>query len=640
MKRRLPVLAIMLLLASPIRAQLQFTETDIPVRDGNALKADLYIGDGAAAKPVILIQTPYNKLLYRFSLGRKESTFPLDTNSYHYVFVDWRGFYASKDAAVAGYDRGLDGYDIVEWIATQAWCNGKVGTYGGSALGAIQFQTARHHPPHLVCAAPSIIDYRTEYSDYYFHGVLRYEHTGTLERLGFYPPGTITARPVENTYWDFVKTQTDYPEDIAVPLLMCSGWFDHYPAAVLRAFADLRERSAEPVRNSHKMIMGPWSHSEVDLEEQGDLSFPNAARYFYDAALQFFAYHLLGAKNGWPLLPAVRYYQMGEDSWKSLDGWDLRSRIPFALHLHSSRTLHPEAPATDGALSLRYDPRDPSPSIGAARFNPFDASAKPGPLDISDAVESREDARLFTSSELTTPVVTAGPVEVAVTLSSDRTDTDIAVRLCDVHPDGRSIILSDGIRRMRFRDGTRSESALTPGVPYTTGITLPDIAHTFLSGHRIRVVLTSSNWPRFDRNLNNGGSMYTEGDTLFASNTLHFGPASPAVITFQLSSPLSSAAQPGVGGMHGILNVFPQPFAQTGSGLQFELSTTTTSTRLQIVDALGRTVASFPGSTASGRTDITWNGLDTFGHRATTGLYIARLHDGPQVFHRAFLVVK
>ncbi len=623
-----------------LEAQLRYTETDIPVRDGKSLKADLYIGDGTQARPVILVQTPYSKLPYRFTLGRKGSNFPLDTNAYHYVFVDWRGFYASKDAAVAGYDRGLDGYDIVEWIAAQPWCNGKVATLGGSALGMIQFQTARHHPPHLVCAAPFIIDYRSDYSDYYFHGVLRHEHVQTLERLGFLTMDVITSRPVENFIWDLASDQSDYPEDIAVPLLMGSGWFDHYPAAVLRAFTDLRARSAEPVRGMHKLIMGPWSHGEVDFEEQGDLRFPDAVNTLRDAALQFFAYHLLGAKNGWPLLPAVRYYQMGENVWKQLDGWDARPRTAYTLHLHADGSLASAAPTAAGNLPFSYDPRNPSPSHGGARFNPLDATAIPGPLDISDAVESRSDALLFSTEILTVPVATAGPVEVTVTLSSDKLDTDIAVRLCDVYPDGRSIILGDGIRRMRFRDGTRSESLLVPGTPYTTTITLPDLAHTFLPGHRIRLVLTSSNWPRFDRNLNNGGEMYTEGDTATVNNVLHVGGGHAASITFEVSSPVSANGAPFPEQQCGIVSLYPQPYTASHGRLNIGVVSASPNAALIITDALGRTVAELPVAGLGSRQQLSWSGIDMRGRELPSGVYVMRLRDGENLVQRKFVLAR
>jgi uncharacterized protein len=621
-------------------AQLNYEERDIPVRDGATLKADIYIGGAGEARPVILVQTPYNKMFYRFSLGRAGSTFPLDTAWYHYVFVDWRGFYASRDAAVAGYDRGLDGYDIIDWIAKQPWCNGKVGTFGGSALGLIQFLTARHQPPNLVCAAPSIIDYLTQYSDYFFHGVLRTEHVNALERLGFYPAGLIASRPVENLFWDVIQNQSDYPEDIAVPLLMCSGWYDHYPSEVLRAFSDLRQRSAAEVRDAHKLIMGPWTHAEVDLERQGELRFPEAAQVFRDAALQFFAYYLLDAKNGWPLQPALRYFQMGENEWKSLDDWSRRPAIPYQLHLHSDATLSDIPPGTSAQLDLPYDPRDPSPSHGGARFDPFDLSVVAGPLDISRIVEARGDARLFTSAVLSSPVAMAGQVEVTLTLSSDRRDTDIAVRLCDVHPDGRSIILSDGIRRMRFRAGTRAEALLEPGVPSTTSITMPDLAHTFGKGHRIRLVVTSSNWPRFDRNLNNGGAMYAPGDSLIANNTLHFGPMHSAYIGMQLSSPLVHVGNVKAPLQHSAFrDIYPQPWTRSGAPLSIGLTVSSSHPTLEIIDALGRAVAGFDVSANAGYTSLHWDGRDSRGRLVPSGIYIARLIDGPVVLYRRLLLV-
>jgi uncharacterized protein len=638
---RLPALFICILLPQLVAlAQLPYQEIDIPVRDGKTLKADIYIGDGTGKKPVILVQTPYNRLLYRLSLGRKGSNFPLDTSAYHYVFVDWRGFYGSTAAAVPGYDRGLDGYDIVEWLAAQPWSNGKIGTYGGSALGMIQFQTARHKPPHLVCAAPSIIDYRTEYSDYYCQGVLRYEHVQSLERLGFTSTDLITSRPVENALWDLIRNQSDYPEDIAVPLLMCSGWFDHYPADVLRAFADLRSRSDASVRAQHKLIMGPWTHSEVDLEMQGDLRFPEAVDVYRDAALQFFAYHLLGAKNGWPLQPALRYFQMGENTWKTADGWESRPAIPYTLYLHSDGNLSEQAESTAGARSMPYDPRDPSPSVGGARFNPLDPTAIPGPLDISATVEARQDALVFTSPLLQTDVRTAGPAQVTLTFSSNRTDTDVSVRLCDVYPDGRSIILGDGIRRLRFRDGTRSEVLMQPGTPYTTTVTVPDLAHTFRPGHRIRVVIASSNWPRFDRNLNNGGEMYIAGDTLLAGNTLHFGPGYRADLRLELTSPLSSTGDAAMPEETGILNLYPNPMHAAAGNVQIDIAAVSSRASVTIFDVLGRPVYQSPSFTTDGRRRLTWDGRDASGRLVAAGSYIIRMTDRGNVYHKPLLVVR
>lgn len=623
----------------PLYAQLPYVDTTIPVRDGKALAADIYHNGGNAAKPVVLVQTPYNRTAYRLSLGRPVSVFPLDTTSYHYVFVDWRGFYGSTSAAVPGYDRGLDGYDIVEWIATQPWCNGKVATIGGSALGNIQFLTARHHPPHLVCASPTIIDYRNEYSDYYYHGVLRHEHVSTLERLGFLTVDAITSRPVENALWDVVRNQSDFPEDIAVPLLMCTGWYDHYPSDIVRAFHDLRERSDAKVRDQHKIIIGPWSHGEVDLAEQGDLRFPNATLVYRDAVLQFLAYHLLGAKNGWPLQPAVRYYEMGSNIWKSTASWESIATTPLTLHMHSNGRLGEPRSSDEGVRILAYDPRYPSPSYGGARFNPFDPDALPGPLDIAGTVESRPDALLFTSDALDEALSIVGMPRVDFTIRSDRTDTDVSVRLCDVYPDGRSIILSDGIRRMRFRDGTDRERLMQPGTAYTSFITLPVVAHSIQPGHRIRVVLSSSDWPRFDRNLNNGGTMYSPGDTVVATNSFIFSTTAAAALTLDVvpgPTPVWSTAEP----MPVSLGVpYPHPFDGNALTLSIPVTTGEAHATCTITDALGRTLATWQLARGTSTT-LRWNGLDTRGQRVPPGMYSIRLAHENGVLYRSVIAVR
>ncbi|HEY6172592.1 MAG TPA: CocE/NonD family hydrolase, partial [Candidatus Kapabacteria bacterium] len=169
MRQHLIYILFLLAVTANAQSAKTYVPMAIPVRDGATLASDLYTMDSTVAKPVILIQTPYNKALYRIAVNLPQAggSLPFDSVHYNYVTVDWRGFYASTAAAKAGYDRGLDGYDIIEWIATQKWSNGKVGTWGGSALGMIQFQTAKHRPPHHICAVPFIIDYKTTYEKYF-----------------------------------------------------------------------------------------------------------------------------------------------------------------------------------------------------------------------------------------------------------------------------------------------------------------------------------------------------------------------------------------------------------------------------------------------------------------------------------------
>jgi len=633
------VLFSTLIIPVALIAQLPFTETAIPVRDGNTLLADVYIGDNTAAKPTILIQTPYNKNVFRVWM-RFNTSFPLDTTHYHYVTVDWRGFYGSKNAAAVGYDRGLDGYDVIEWIRSQQWSNGSVAMWGGSALGAIQFLTARHNPPGLVCCVPFIIDYRTDYSDYYDNGVLRLEHVSALERLGFMTIDAITSRPVETLFWEAIKRASDYPESIAVPMLLCSGWFDHFPSDVLRAFRDLRERSAEKVRDQHKLIMGPWTHSDVDREMQGEMAFPNAVNTLRDATLMFFAYHLLGAKNGWPLLPALRYYLMGRNEWRSADSWDAIDTSPLKLHLRENGLLSTSPPVDQRTRSIVYDPRDPSPSHGGARFNPFDPSVLAGPLDISRVVEVRPDVLLYETEILKEAVDIAGRPSVTFTVESDRQDSDVSVRLCDVHPNGASMILSDGMYRLRFYRGTDTESLLPIGEKATVTIQLPHIAHSVLAGHRIRLVLGASNWPRYDRNLNNGGPMYTAGDTLVATNTLHHGPNSPGYLELPvLETALSTSSVAVDMNVASIRSIYPVPWRASASPLHIRVRTASTEAVLSIRDVTGRELRNIPVTAGQHDSTVYWNGSCTDGRIVPQGTYLVILRDGNSVSSRLLVML-
>jgi len=635
-----PLVLLLVSFPAGVLAQLPFVEAAIPVRDGKTLQADIYHNGGRMAKPVILVQTPYNKALYRVTLSLPTNrTFPLDTARYHYVFVDWRGFYASSDAAAAGYDRGLDGYDIVEWIAAQDWSDGKIGTYGGSALGAIQFQTARHHPPHLVCAMPMIIDYRTEYSDYFYGGVLRREHVETMEKLGFVTVSFITSRPVENAVWDIVRQGSDYPDEIAVPLLMVSGWYDHYPSEILRAFTDLRQRSDPSVRDKHKLIMGPWLHDGVDREKQGELVYPGTESIAREAALQFFDYHLHGAKNGWPLRPVLRYYQMGDNSWEETEQWDDASAAEQAWYLHADGSLSTGLPAaSDPPRSFRFDPRDPSPSHGGARFNPFDSSVDPGPRDIRTLVENRDDVLLYTSAELEEDVRVRGAMFVDLHVQSDRRDTDFSVRLCDVYPDGRSVILTDGILRARFREGTDREVLLEEGIPAALRIPLQDIAHTFLKGHRIRLVVGSADYPRFDINLNNGGAMYETGDTLVAENSVLHAPGSVSRLVLRTARPLRADAPPAAHSA-GILSAYPQPYAPVTGPLRITCTADREVADILVVDILGRVRARLAVPEGAGPRTLTWNGTGSGGVRLPAGLYRLIYHgDGGTDVHDVLML--
>lgn len=582
-------LLLLLLLVIAVFANAQSARTynpmDIPVRDGAMLAADLYTMDSTIAKPVILIQTPYNKALYRIAVGLPQAggLLPFDTVNYNYVTVDWRGFYASTAAAKAGYDRGFDGYDIIEWIASQKWSNGKVGTWGGSALGMIQFQTAKHRPPHHVCAVPFIIDYKTSYEKYFPGGCFLEEHYNTTDSLGFGGTDLALAHPTYDIYWKAVESLTDYPDSIAVPLLMITGWYDHFPDGVIRAFKDLRERSFPSVRDKHKFIIGPWLHTEVGKSKQGILEYPEAVEVPTTATMKFFDHYLRDVDNGYENEPVTKYFDLGTHQWTNENSsWQEATASGDTLTLNLLYSNQLEDFFTDIIYedTIKYNPRDFSPSIGSSTFSSY---LLHGPQDISQTIEKRSDVLSFTTSALTQPITIRGKIQVSLTIQTDRTDTDFGVRLCDVYPDGSSIIITDAMKRLRFREGFESEKLAIPGKKYKITVELRNLAMTFPIGHKLRIDLTSSNYPRFNRNPNSGSALYQPSDTLAAINTLLSG-GNFSVMKIPIPKKLSVRTE----SMESGISCYPNPAKQMLSVRVYQEA----NSEVELVDALGRVVTS------------------------------------------------
>lgn len=581
--------------SSLIHAASLYHPANITARDGKFLAADIYSNDTVTPKPVILIQTPYNKDFYRVGIALPQAggaTFPYDSAHYNYVVVDWRGFYGSKAADKPAYDRGLDGYDVCEWIAAQKWCNGKIGTWGASALGVIQYQTAKHHPPHLVCCVPLVKDFVTQYENYFYGGDYRKEHVQSLDSLGFLSTSTITAHPDSDVVWTVAQRNTDYSDSIGVPVLVIGGWYDHFPDDVLRSFDDLRKRGDPAVRSLHKMVMGPWMHTAVGLLQQGALQYPNAVGWSDSLGLRFFERYLQGVQNGYENDPVIRYYQLGENQWHTTDDWNSVGRDSVVWYLHDDTTLQLTPQHVSGNMffmNIFGDPRNPCPTIGGSRFNPFDKTILLGPQDQRAQVESRNDVMRFTTPIFTNELQIDGPISFVGTLSFMTSDCDVSVRLCDVYPDGTSMLLTQGITRMRFRNGYDHETLMTgDSIFRPVRVNLQNLAITFLAGHRLRIILSASNFPMFDLNLNNGGAMYNAGDTVNSEIRIDVTVTdgdrlimrSPVPARVEQHSNMPSNVS---------LSIVPNPIRDEAT---INITNASSShTKIEIIDILGRTVA-------------------------------------------------
>jgi uncharacterized protein len=542
--------------------------------DGKKLAVDIYIPNGLGKGPVILIQTPYNRQVYR--LAGLPLGIGANINSSNYIFVvaDWRGFYGSKKAAYIGNpDRTRDGYSTVEWIAAQTWSNGKIGTWGASALGKVQYQTAKGNPPHLTCICPLVASPQFEYNEYFPNGSLRTEYVQQLDGLGFGLTAGLMAHPIKDNYWNFAEDINDYPDSIQVPCFMIGGWYDHNTQLMMDFYNQLITRSAASIRAKHKILMGPWVHgghstAKVGSIAQGQLSYANAQNKNDSMALQYFDFYLRNINNNWNSVPALTLYQMGENRWLQEASWPLNGVKTYRFYLNQNGLMDQNFPVSSlDSTSYTYNPNDPSPTIGGCTLR---SDLLQGPYDQLNGVENRSDALVFSSAILTKNLILNGRIKVVLKVSSSQLDTDFDVRVTDVYPDGKSILINDGVMRMRFRDGfTQSQiSMMIPGKIYDCVIELPTTCITFLSGHKIRVIISSSNYPKYNRNMNNGQAMYPGNSTdtllnpLSAMNTIYCNSLNASYVELPLLNYSSGISGLSVNNNQSII-LFPNPVGNT-----------------------------------------------------------------------------
>jgi len=519
--RSVVLLALLAACAAPaVAGMLPPSTVAVPMRDGVELVADLWLPDtGPGPWATILVMTPYGR-------GRfVDSGLPLPTDDYAWVIVDWRGYGDSPGTPLSS--NGLDGYDAVEWIAAQPFSDGKVGMHGSSALGVVQFQTAREHPPHLRACVPQFADMQRDYQQFYLGGVLKWEYALIQAFFGYIDLDLWLDHPSHDWFWDLLESSGDYADELATPMLLVAGWYDLDTRGVLWGWEQLVTRSDPAVRGEHRLLVGPWTHADEDSVEQGELSYPAAAGVADLEALAFLDRWLRGVETVSD--PPVRWFELGADRWRWSEAWPPDGLDAVGWRLDADGTVGPALPADPGEVVFTADPADPSPTVGGPRSSLVPVLE--GPADLRLEVEARSDAVLFTSDPATAPLTIAGSPVVRLRLVSDRLDTDLMVRMTDVYPDGRSMLLVDGTRRARFRDGYEIEDLLVPGVAAWVEVELEPLAWTLRPGHRLRLVVTSANSPRFHVNPNDGGPLYDDGaNPLVVENRILIGPTDGSIL--------------------------------------------------------------------------------------------------------------
>ncbi len=508
-----------------------FNDIQIPMRDGEFLEADVYIPAGVDSCQIILIQTPYNKDLFQLSLPLGIGT-NLDGQPFGFVIVDWRGFYGSSGANLSNFTRGEDGYDVIQWITEQVWHLDRVGTWGPSALGGVQYNTAREQHPNHTCAVPLVAHPQQSYDSYFYGGVLEEARLEQLDALGYGLSPIVLANPYYSFTWQFAEADSWYPSDIQIPTLQIGGWYDHNIDKMIDWYEATRNQVPLAVQDEQWLLVGPWVHggtgiAYVGSATQGELSYPNAAGWSNSMALDFFNYYLLDSNNNWQATGKITYYQLGLNVWNTTNAATIDLPLNDVLYLNAGDQL--QLSTSFGSTSYVSDPANPVPTIGGANLND---NLDQGPYDQT-TLSSRNDVISFQSDVLYANATISGRVVAELFVESDQPDCDMMVHLIDVYPDGREMLITDGARRMRFRNGytQADETFMNPGQVYPVEITLPFTNYTWEPGHRIKINIASTSSSRWNVNLQDGGTMYQPGTGNLATISVHHSTTYPSKIT-------------------------------------------------------------------------------------------------------------
>jgi putative CocE/NonD family hydrolase len=545
------------------------------MRDGTRLSVDLYLPDAADPAPAILVRTPYGNTREDFiSWGRY---FP--SHGYAVAIQDVRGRGDSDGVFTPWVDDFDDGYDTVEWVAGQPWCDGRVGMLGGSYMAWVQWTAAARRPPHLrtmvAAGSPGRWGRDWPYRDGAFWAedylewlyrvsgrslqpssvpdwgpVHRSRELRRLDRLlGSANPHWHAAldHPTVDAHWQRLAI-TGY-EKMDWPVLHVTGWYDPCAPGTLHHFREMRARS--PAADRQALLLGAWNH--VGACATGDVvpgahdPAPAASLDLRRVWLEWFDRWLAGRPGAREAWPRVRYYAIG-GGWRDADAWPPREaqRLSLALHADGSlevarvagdpetgngegrelwRAPRPSSPGiASGARTYRYDPDDPTPAIPALGAGP---PPDPRAEDLR-FLDARADVLHYTSPPLATPLEVAGPVVLRLHAASSAPDTDFAALLADVHPDGRAVLLSFGIRRASFRESLTAPTLLSPLGIYALDVELADVAHVVRAGHRLRLTVTSCLFPYYHPNPNTGEPLGGETRRQIATQTIHHGPGHPS----------------------------------------------------------------------------------------------------------------
>jgi len=527
----------------------------VPMRDGVHLATDIYRPDVSGKFPAIMIRLPYGKNVAREVKSGRFTFQPailFTQRGFVLITQDTRGRYTSEGDFYAFGDERQDSEDVLKWLKTQPWFNGDLGMMGASYFGYTQWALAPGAGDTLKCMSPMVIS--ADLRRLFYHGgaislmsgggwavgVGEQEdgdHPNIDAEKGLWHLPLIDAdnaagadvdffndwvtHYTRDAYWDALDMRKEIP-NITAPALLISGWYDIATGPQLEDYKTLQNAAGSESAQKPRLIVGPWAHGSQD----GDVDFGLGK----DGGLLTLLPEMFGWNDYWLRgvgeLPnkSVKIFVMGINQWREEDDWPLARAEYKPFYIHSAGDA--KTAAGKGVLDeiqcandeqpdqFTYDPADPVPSNGGGYMGPLMGARN------QKETEERHDVLVYTSAPLTAPLEVTGPIRFVLYAATSGNDTDFTAKLCDVYPDGTSINLANGIVRGRFREEGK-EQPLTPGEVYRFDIDMWATSNVFLEGHRIRVQLSSSNFPQFDRNLNVFGPFAQQTEFVTAKQTVY-----------------------------------------------------------------------------------------------------------------------
>lgn len=533
------------------------------MRDGMKLSADIYRPNIEGRFPTIVTRTPYNTVQGYMRMFSDEAKF-FAKRGYAYVIQDCRGKNDSEGEFQPFFDDHTDGYDTLAWCAKQSWCNGSIGTIGASYQAWNQWATATLNPPNLkamICVVSlpdpvinvpyqngalvlwmsewmGIVDGKRNTDPRIFDTEKNFNHLPlrTLDEKFGRKKSKIwqnwISHPSADEFWRKSFYQ-DKLGNVQVPALHVSGWYDDDVIGTHLNYTRMKKLGkTEFIRDNQKLIIGPWQHHVNVTSRFGEIDFGNSALIdLPKIKLDWFDYWLKGVDNGIMNAPKVEIFTMGANVWRKTNSWPFDGTQYIEYFFHSAGgantssgdgTLSRSKPSSESHDAFSYDPLDPCPNI-------FDKSslAAEGPYD-QRPMENRNDVLTYTSPAVESNIEVSGPVSVKLFASTSASDTDFWAELTDVFPNGYSMHLTEGIIRGRYRESLDTAKLLSPGQIYEFDLDLWVTSNVFLKGHRIRVDVSSSSFPKYDRNPNTGHKFGEDSEIIVAHQKIYHDAAHPS----------------------------------------------------------------------------------------------------------------